>query len=83
TADEIAASDEQLRRAVVTLWQTNLLRRTKLTVLDEVYNGLSYYDYTFLRELPRLYCGLEDRLAALDPACGGVELASFLRIGSW
>lgn len=24
TADEIAASDEQLRRAVVTLWQTNL-----------------------------------------------------------
>ena len=28
------ASDEQLRRAVLTLWQTNLLRRTKLTVLD-------------------------------------------------
>jgi phosphoenolpyruvate carboxylase len=30
--EEIEASDEQLRRAVVTLWQTNLLRRTKLTV---------------------------------------------------
>ena len=28
TPDELAASDEQLRRAVVTLWQTNLLRRT-------------------------------------------------------
>ncbi len=63
TADEIAVSDEQLRRAIVTLWQTNLLRRTKLTVLDEVANGLSFYDYTFLREVPRLHCSLEDRLA--------------------
>ena len=40
TPEEIEASDEQLRRAVLTLWQTNLLRRTKLTVLDEVANGL-------------------------------------------
>src|SRR5579859_1758574 len=29
TADEATASDEQLRREVLTLWQTNLLRRTK------------------------------------------------------
>ena len=62
TPEEIEASDEQLRRAVVTLWQTNLLRRTKLTVLDEVANGLSFYDYTFLHEVPRLHCALEDRL---------------------
>lgn len=85
TADEIAASDEQLRRAVVTLWQTNLLRRTKLTVLDEVANGLSFYDYTFLREVPRLHCALEDRLAE-DAKAGGndvPELATFLRMGSW
>src|SRR6267142_728207 len=53
TPDEVEASDEQLRRAVLTLWQTNLLRRTKLTVLDEVANGLSFYDYTFLREVAR------------------------------
>src|ERR1700681_2919336 len=62
TPEEIAASDEQLRREVLTLWQTNLLRRTKLTVLDEVANGLSFYDYTFLREVPRLHCAREDRL---------------------
>src|SRR5947209_7720457 len=49
TAEEFDASEEQLRREVLTLWQTNLLRRTKLTVLDEVANGLSFYDYTFLR----------------------------------
>lgn len=82
TAEEAAASDEQLRREVLTLWQTNLLRRTKLTVLDEVANGLSFYDYTFLREVPRLVNALEDRLEE-DGAQAAGELASFLRMGSW
>ena len=68
TPEEAEASDEQLRRAVLTLWQTNLLRRTKLTVLDEVANGLSFYDYTFLHEVPRLHCALEDRLNEGDSA---------------
>ncbi|HVQ70907.1 MAG TPA: phosphoenolpyruvate carboxylase, partial [Bradyrhizobium sp.] len=82
TPEEGEASDEQLRRAVLTLWQTNLLRRTKLTVLDEVANGLSFYDYTFLHEVPRLHCTLEDRLNQEE---GGEpsELASFLTMGSW
>ena len=82
TPEELAASDEELRREVLTLWQTNLLRRTKLTVLDEVANGLSFYDYTFLHEVPRLHCALEDRLNEADGGTQG-ELASFLRMGSW
>ncbi|MEH2522189.1 phosphoenolpyruvate carboxylase [Bradyrhizobium sp. AZCC 2176] len=82
TPEEIEASDEQLRRAVLTLWQTNLLRRTKLTVLDEVANGLSFYDYTFLHEVPRLHCALEDRLNQEEGGTPG-ELASFLTMGSW
>jgi len=81
TPPELEASDEQLRREVLTLWQTNLLRRTKLTVLDEVANGLSFYDYTFLREVPRVHCALADRLNEGDGVAG--ELASFLRMGSW
>ncbi|MBI3699853.1 MAG: phosphoenolpyruvate carboxylase [Afipia sp.] len=82
TPDEFEASEEQLRRAVLTLWQTNLLRRTKLTVLDEVANGLSFYGYTFLREVPRLHCSLEDRLRQ---GTGGApeKLSSFLQMGSW
>src|ERR1700676_3918143 len=82
TPEELAADDEQLRREVLTLWQTNLLRRTKLTVLDEVSNGLSFYDYTFLHEVPRLHCSLEDRLNEGEGAAPG-ELASFLKMGSW
>src|SRR5882762_9880889 len=82
TPEEAAASDEQLRREVLTLWQTNLLRRTKLTVLDEVANGLSFYDYTFLREVPWLHCALEDKLNEGEGAASG-DLASFMRMGSW
>ena len=81
TPDEIVAADEQLRREVLTLWQTNLLRRTKLTVLDEVANGLSFYDYTFLHEVPRLHCVLEDRLN--EEGGEEEEVASFLKMGSW
>ncbi len=79
TPQERETTEEQLRRAILTLWQTNLLRRTKLTVLDEVANGLSFYDYTFLREVPRLHCALEDKLSD----GGESDLVSFLRMGSW
>ena len=83
TPEEQARGEEALRRAVLTLWQTNLLRGNRLAVLDEVANGLSYYDYTFLRELPRLYGAVEDLLRASDPAWSTRELPSFLSMGSW
>lgn len=83
TPQEREAEDEALRRAVLTLWQTALLRRIKLTVQDEVANGLSYYDYTFLDQLPRLYCAVEDQLAAEMGEADELELPSFLRMGSW
>ena len=83
TPDELEANRRSLRRAVLTLWQTSIVRGTRLRVLDEVANGLSYYDYTFLRALPILYADLEDALGAFDPGLRGVELPSFLRMGSW
>jgi len=83
TPEEIDTINGQLHRAVLTVWQTNLLRQSKLTVQDEVDNGLSYYDYTFLRELPKFYAALEDGLKDLDPDEGGGSVNSFLRIGSW
>jgi phosphoenolpyruvate carboxylase len=82
TAAELGANEAALRRAVLTLWQTNPLRRARLRVIDEVANGLSYFDYTVLSELPRFYADLEDELAgACVPLAN--SLASFLRIGSW
>src|SRR5690606_25413464 len=83
TPEEAEANHEGLKRAVLTLWQTRMLRTAKLSVIDEVNNGLSYFQTTFLRELPRLYAGLEDRLAKADPMLGSPELDAFLQVGSW
>ncbi|MGA2045436.1 MAG: phosphoenolpyruvate carboxylase [Roseiarcus sp.] len=82
-ARELEQSEERLRRAILTLWRTNMLRQTRLKVLDEVANGLSYYDYTFFRELPRIYAALEDELARQTPQASDKGLASFLKVGSW
>jgi len=83
TRAEAAATDDALSRAVLILWQTSLLRRGQPTVVDEVANGLSYYDHTFFRELPGLYADLEDGLTTIDPAWRNMELPSFIRMGSW
>jgi phosphoenolpyruvate carboxylase len=73
---ELAANEVQIRARVMQLWQTRLLRFTKLTVADEIENALSYYESTFLREIPKLYADLEREL-------GNHPVASFLRMGNW
>jgi phosphoenolpyruvate carboxylase len=80
---EQASIEEKLRRAVLILWRTNMLRQTRLRVIDEVSNGLSYYDYTFFRELPRLYGAIEDALDVRESTSPGERIPSFMRIGSW
>src|SRR5437016_4461132 len=65
------------------LCQPGMLSKSRLIVVDEIANGLSYYYYTFLRELPRFYAALEDQLVSTDPAWDNFELPSFLRVGSW
>jgi phosphoenolpyruvate carboxylase len=82
TPVELAGNEVALRRAVLTLWQTNLLRASRLRVIDEVANGLSHYDYVFLSELPRFYADLEEELGSEGVALDG-DVPSFLRMGSW
>ncbi|MDX9706561.1 MAG: phosphoenolpyruvate carboxylase [Azospira sp.] len=83
TPEETAESDLALRRAVLTLWRTRMLRPNRLAVVDEIRNGISYYDETFFAELPRLYAQFEDQLAAAFPERDDWSLPPFFRIGSW
>jgi phosphoenolpyruvate carboxylase len=80
TPIEYADNESQMRTRVTQLWQTRLLRFSKLTVADEIENALSYYEATFLREIPRVYADLEKALAH-----GGAvpSVAPFLRMGQW
>ena len=82
TEEEGAISEENLRRVILTLWQTRILRELRLKVHDEVENGLSYYRYTFLRQVPRLYAEMEDHLKAQWPETP-IAIAPILRLGAW
>jgi len=65
-----------LRARITQLWQTRMLRYSKLTVADEIENALSYYHATFLRQIPKLYGEMEEALP-------GHALNNFLRMGHW
>jgi len=80
TPEEERDNDESLRRTILTLWQTRITRSARLSVYDEIENGLAYYHYTFLRELPKLYAEIEDRL---DEQFGGLHVDPLLKIGNW
>ena len=73
---ELKKNEEQIRARVLQLWHTRLLRFTKLTVADEIENALTYYETTFLREIPKIYAQLEDSL-------DGNSVANFLKMGQW
>ena len=77
--------DAELRARITQLWQTRLLRFTKLRVSDEIKNALSYYDSTFLAEIPRLYLELEQGLDEMFPRADGQpwRLPAFFRMGHW
>ena len=81
TPDELADNEEALRRFVLILWDTRMLRYTKLTVQDEIKNGLTFYGHTFLTAIPQLYASLERQL---EKHYGQpFDIAPLLRVGSW
>jgi phosphoenolpyruvate carboxylase len=74
---ERAAAERELMRQVSIFWRTRLLRSVKLGVGDEIENAVSYFERSFLPELPRLYAHWLEVLG--QPK----DLTSFLRVGSW
>ncbi|MFF2886087.1 phosphoenolpyruvate carboxylase [Paenibacillus sp. NPDC057967] len=73
---------EKLLNEVLTLWQTDELRDRKPTVIDEVRNGLYYFDETLFEVLPSVYEELERCLSKYYPE-NRWHVPDFLRFGSW
>jgi phosphoenolpyruvate carboxylase len=76
-AIDLPEIDTQIRRAIRILWQTRMLRATRIQVTDEIENNLAVFARTFLPELPRVKRRLA-RLFGLDNA-----VMPFLKPGSW
>jgi phosphoenolpyruvate carboxylase len=81
TPDEAEHNEEVLRRFVLILWKTRMLRPTKLNIQDEIKNGLEFYRHTFLTEIPKIYAGLQKQLE--NRFDNNFHLPTILRIGSW
>lgn len=73
---------EKLLGEVFNLWQTDELRDRKPTVIDEVRNGLYYFDETLFDVLPEVYHELERCLNKYYPE-EKWHVPSFLKFGSW
>ena len=73
---ERGALERELLREVSIFWRTRLLRSVRIAVADEIENAVSYFERSFLAELPRLY-------AHWGEVLGQGDLPSFLRVGSW
>ncbi len=81
TPDEAAAGEAALRRVILILWQTRMLRAARLTVQDEIDNALSFYTYTFLAAIPRLIEEVDAELQARYRS--RLAAPQMLRMGSW
>jgi phosphoenolpyruvate carboxylase len=74
---------QQLAAEIEAIWQTDEVRHTQPTVLDEVNNTLYYFDATLFEAVPNLLEELEKGLTQHFP---GVQLNAErvpLRFGSW
>lgn len=85
TPKERQRNEALLQARIATLWQTRMLRYSKLTVADEIDNALSYYRITFLREVPALYDDIEAEIAERYGSAADAQAmrASYLQMGSW
>ncbi|MGJ6124669.1 phosphoenolpyruvate carboxylase [Mycolicibacterium sp. Y3] len=74
--------ETELRRHILTLWQTALIRLSRLKISDEIETGLRYYQSAFFEVIPQVNAEVRTALETLFP---GADLPAdpILRPGSW
>lgn len=80
--DDGRSIEAELRRQILTLWQTALIRLSRLKIQDEIETGLRYYPAAFFEVIPQVNAEVRDALGARWP---GAQLLTepILRPGSW
>ena len=71
-----------IREVITSLWVSEEVRSRRPSVLDEVRNGLYFFESSLWDVVPRLYRDLEDALRDQYPD-DVFDVPSFLRFGSW
>src|SRR6516164_9271887 len=89
--DQLPLSDEQAQGCedvilgeITALWQTDEVRLQRLTVIDEIRTGLSYYAMTLFETVPKIYAEMAaDFREVYGAELDIVSLPVCLRFGSW
>jgi phosphoenolpyruvate carboxylase len=84
TDAEALASEQAILAEINSLWQTDEVRLTKPTVMDEIRMGIGYYSMSLFETLPRLY----DEMRSAFRSVYGFEaadddLCDVVHFGSW
>jgi phosphoenolpyruvate carboxylase len=77
-----ASIDLELRRQILMLWQTALIRLSRLKIQDEIETGLRYYPAAFFEVIPQVNAEVREALRARWPDAD-LLAEPILRPGSW
>jgi phosphoenolpyruvate carboxylase len=72
----------ELRRQILTLWQTALVRLSRLQISDEIEVGLRYYPAAFFEVIPKVNAEVREALRGRWPDAD-LLAEPILRPGSW
>ncbi len=82
TPEEDEEIIEGIRRQILTLWQTALIRLERPRIEDEIRTGLRYYDAAFFEVVPKINTQVRQALRGAYPDAG-IEDQPMIRMGSW
>src|SRR4051795_589397 len=80
--DDGRSIDLELRRNILVLWQTALIRLSRLKIQDEIETGLRYYQAAFFEVIPQVNAEVRTALQARWPDAHVLD-EPMLRPGSW
>ena len=79
-AEELAELRREVETTLLALWQTSETRHFKISVKDEINNGVSIFPLSFFQALPKFYRNLENQFQTAYP---GIEIPNLLQVGGW
>ncbi|WAH38399.1 phosphoenolpyruvate carboxylase [Alicyclobacillus dauci] len=82
TPRELDELKEKIRTEIIVLWQTRSVRKQRITVIDEVRNGLYFLDQILFDVLPEVHEKLE-RAVREHFSDEEIAVPSLIRFGSW
>jgi phosphoenolpyruvate carboxylase len=81
--DQSDPAIQELRVQILSLWQTAILRLSKLRVADEINESLRYYEASLFEAVSSIHADLEREVNSLWPSQNPIAVGKSVQVGSW